>query len=166
MSNNTPRPVAPGYYPDPEGNPSIVRWWDGSQWTSATRPATASNAAIGAPRRSRRGLLIGIGAGVVGFILLAGGCVAVLQGADGGSDGTRRPVQRLATSTDAINSCHTAVTDKLGAQPQFRDDNADPVDAGWVVSGYVTPLQGAETQYRCEVERSGSQAVAREVTVQ
>lgn len=27
----------PGWYPDPQ-NPTIVRYWDGQQWTSATRP--------------------------------------------------------------------------------------------------------------------------------
>ena len=29
--------AAPGWYPDP-GNNAFVRWWDGEQWTAATRP--------------------------------------------------------------------------------------------------------------------------------
>ncbi|QEV21348.1 phospholipid scramblase-related protein [Streptomyces alboniger] len=28
-----------GWYPDPEGHPQQLRWWDGSQWTQQTHPA-------------------------------------------------------------------------------------------------------------------------------
>jgi hypothetical protein len=31
--------VSPGWYPDPSGQPG-VRWWDGTQWTSHTQPAS------------------------------------------------------------------------------------------------------------------------------
>ncbi|AZM56769.1 scramblase [Streptomyces sp. WAC 01529] len=33
--SNTPA----GWYPDPQGDPQQLRWWDGSQWTQQTSPA-------------------------------------------------------------------------------------------------------------------------------
>lgn len=33
--SNTPA----GWYPDPQGDPQQLRWWDGSQWTQHTNPA-------------------------------------------------------------------------------------------------------------------------------
>ncbi|MFE0102584.1 phospholipid scramblase-related protein [Streptomyces sp. NPDC059009] len=38
--SNTPA----GWYPDPQGNPQLLRWWDGSQWTENTSPAQQSQA--------------------------------------------------------------------------------------------------------------------------
>ncbi|MGW1894875.1 phospholipid scramblase-related protein [Streptomyces sp. NPDC002004] len=32
--SNTPA----GWYPDPQGTPQLLRWWDGSQWTQHTSP--------------------------------------------------------------------------------------------------------------------------------
>lgn len=33
------QPPGSGWFPDPEGVPNQLRWWDGQQWTSSTRPA-------------------------------------------------------------------------------------------------------------------------------
>ncbi|WP_241520115.1 DUF2510 domain-containing protein [Bifidobacterium catulorum] len=33
---NTPQA---GWYPDPSGDPTRIRWWDGMQWTQDVRPA-------------------------------------------------------------------------------------------------------------------------------
>ncbi|MGG7100872.1 DUF2510 domain-containing protein [Rhodococcus sp. 24CO] len=32
------QPPGSGWFPDPEGVPNQLRWWDGHQWTSATQP--------------------------------------------------------------------------------------------------------------------------------
>ncbi|MFC8935318.1 DUF2510 domain-containing protein [Rhodococcus sp. NPDC057135] len=32
------QPPGSGWFPDPEGVPNQLRWWDGRQWTSATQP--------------------------------------------------------------------------------------------------------------------------------
>ena len=29
----------PGWYPDPDGAPGIVRWWSGTAWSDVTTPA-------------------------------------------------------------------------------------------------------------------------------
>ncbi|MGH3248979.1 MAG: DUF2510 domain-containing protein, partial [Trebonia sp.] len=38
-----------GWYPDPYGTPSLLRWWDGSGWTHHTHPdVTAGGNGAGA----------------------------------------------------------------------------------------------------------------------
>ena len=31
--------MPPGWYPDPSGDPSLMRWWDGEEWTGDFAPA-------------------------------------------------------------------------------------------------------------------------------
>ncbi|MET9864582.1 DUF2510 domain-containing protein, partial [Streptomyces smyrnaeus] len=48
MSMTTP----PGWYPDPGQTPQLPpqeRWWDGSAWTSHTRPGTGAAAPVPGP---------------------------------------------------------------------------------------------------------------------
>src|SRR4051794_3795912 len=31
--------MAPGWYPDPDGTPGLVRWWNGVSWSDVATPA-------------------------------------------------------------------------------------------------------------------------------
>ena len=31
--------MPPGWYPDPSGDPSLMRWWDGEEWAGDFAPA-------------------------------------------------------------------------------------------------------------------------------
>ena len=31
--------MPPGWYPDPSGDPSLMRWWDGEDWAGDFAPA-------------------------------------------------------------------------------------------------------------------------------
>ncbi|MGY1838330.1 MULTISPECIES: DUF2510 domain-containing protein [unclassified Modestobacter] len=111
-----PGGVAPaGWYPDPDGAPGLVRWWNGESWSDVTTPAgpgvqvgqafEATTPPAGQPeagweawsagspapaRRSRRPLLVGLGALlVVALVVLVG----VLVGRSG-DDPATAPVAR------------------------------------------------------------------------
>src|SRR4051812_23574178 len=91
--------AAAGWYPDPDGTPGLVRWWNGLTWSDVTTPA-GPGVAVGTtvepgparpspsswdawgsaepsppPRRRRSPLLIGLG--VIGLVLVL---VGVLVG--------------------------------------------------------------------------------------
>lgn len=67
------RPREPGWYTDPSSAGGWRRYWDGERWTNATPDQLAQLAR----RRRRRG---GVGALVLGLVLIAGVIVASLGG--------------------------------------------------------------------------------------
>ncbi|WP_369139924.1 DUF2510 domain-containing protein [Modestobacter versicolor] len=90
------RAPAPGWYPDPDGAPGTVRWWNGLSWSDVTTPAGPGvdvgrpfepppgaggpppaweswgtpDAPRARPLRSRRPLLLGLGAAAVVLLLV------------------------------------------------------------------------------------------------
>ena len=91
--------AAPGWYPDPDGGPGLVRWWNGVTWSDVTTPAgpgvdvgsafepvpqrPAAPWTAAPPRRSSTApLLVGGGVLVAGVVVVL---VAVLLGRSGSS---------------------------------------------------------------------------------
>jgi hypothetical protein len=101
-------PTPPGYYPDGRGE---MRYWDGTQWTQATRPASPNHASRPTPAQKRRsGRTITIGAAtLVGAVTVVG----FIGAAIGGSDSTGTVASAPSTSTSAS----TSTTARTAAAP-------------------------------------------------
>lgn len=69
-----------GWYPDPR-DPRRIRWWDGTGWTENTTEMPAE----GVVEPQRRSPVLPLVAGVLAFLLLAVGAVAILLGQRGGT---------------------------------------------------------------------------------
>jgi hypothetical protein len=65
LAPTNPANAPAGWYSG--GVPGEERWWDGSAWTSHTRPAAASHTPVGARQPNKTGLLI---MGIVSACLL------------------------------------------------------------------------------------------------
>ncbi|MFE0766567.1 DUF2510 domain-containing protein [Streptomyces smyrnaeus] len=123
----------PGWYPDPGQTPQLPpqeRWWDGSTWTSHTRPGTG----VAAPLPGRGGGAAGRGplvAGIVGSIVLAAalavGGVLLLGGSDGSDD--KEPE---AASSSSSKPSESPEAEKPG--PDDDDKPAPHISPGEVVS--------------------------------
>jgi len=66
-----------GFYPDAQGQ---MRFWDGTRWTEHTQQAPLTATAVAPVKKSHtfRNVFLGI---VAAFVLLIGGCMALLGGA-------------------------------------------------------------------------------------
>jgi hypothetical protein len=110
----------PGWYPDPDGAPGTVRWWNGVSWSDVTTPVGPGVAVgtmpqqqppqwesgeelitSGEPSERRRSpWLIGIGLLVIAVLVV----VAVLVGRSDGSDRGAAPALPAGPSTGAAPS--------------------------------------------------------------
>ncbi|MFI6318875.1 DUF2510 domain-containing protein [Nonomuraea sp. NPDC050556] len=98
-------PNAPGYYPDPGGQP-LLRQWDGQRWTEQTAVLTAP------PAKKPKWLLpAGIALGVL--VLLAAGAFVFLRG---GSD----PVVIVMPSGQGFRSSEVAENLPLISRTHFN----------------------------------------------
>ncbi|MGY1745340.1 DUF2510 domain-containing protein [Blastococcus sp. SYSU D00695] len=102
-------PSAPaGWYPDPDGAPGMVRWWNGVGWSDVTTPAgpgvavqslptttvapppTSPPAGAQAPAPRRGGLAWGLGLGALALVVVV--VIAVLVGRGGSGSVGAAPV--------------------------------------------------------------------------
>lgn len=102
-----PAQPAPGWYPDPDGTPGMVRWWSGSQWSDVLTPAGPGVAVRSSPvlappppvrplpatapepvaRRSRTPLVVGLA--VLALVVTV--VVALVTSAGGGGTSSAEP---------------------------------------------------------------------------
>ncbi|MBS2989062.1 DUF2510 domain-containing protein [Rhodococcus erythropolis] len=108
----------PGWYPDPQ-NPTIVRFWDGQQWTSQTQPRSANLATVN-PKPPMTSLtkviwlLIAIAVGVV-VLIVGTTVVANIAG--------QQP--ETITIDDAKNAQLTLRKDATFADPSTYEEISD-----------------------------------------
>ncbi|WP_042376424.1 DUF2510 domain-containing protein [Gordonia alkanivorans] len=98
MTQPPPPSTPPGWYVDP-GDPTMLRWWDGRQWTDNWQLVPQPKKRSGATTP----LLI-IGGLLIGVFLFIGGCVALVAGSttsNSDSERTTAARERPTTSTDS-----------------------------------------------------------------
>lgn len=108
---NTPNYPPAGWYPDPAGDPSMERYWDGASWT-VTRPLPGT----GGPKVGKSSKVPVIAAGIVGLVI---GAAAGGSGNDG--ETTTETVVRIETTTvAAVAPAAPAAPTKAEKQAEAR----------------------------------------------
>ncbi|WP_431896000.1 DUF2510 domain-containing protein [Nonomuraea sp. bgisy101] len=129
-----PSPPAPGFYPDPGGQP-FLREWDGQRWTERTAAQGGTSAP---PVRARKWLLpAGIALGVLVLVAVAVGVVVVMRGTDPvvvvRSSGQEIRRSEVAEHLASISKAHFNLERDAGA-PQSRErKKLCGHIAGWIV---------------------------------
>lgn len=95
MTQPPPPPTPPGWHRDP-GDPTMLRWWDGQQWTDNWQLVPQPKKKSGA----KTPLLI-IGGLLVGAFLFMGGCVALVAGSSSNNDSDDRRSSATVTNGKA-----------------------------------------------------------------
>ncbi|SDX48041.1 Protein of unknown function [Modestobacter sp. DSM 44400] len=147
--------AAPGWYPDPDGAPGLVRWWNGFSWSDVTTPAgpgVAVGAAFQSPphptvppsqpwastapaRRSRRTPLL-VGAGVLALVVVLL-LVGVFTGGSGRDDaGAPTAVPTIPAGPTFAPGTVRIVDPDAGISYPFLGD-------GWYEYGQGAPVETA-----------------------
>ncbi|EGS4806835.1 DUF4352 domain-containing protein [Listeria monocytogenes] len=141
----------PGWYPDPQ-NPTIVRFWDGQQWTSATQPNTLAGPAQfrpGAPPKkpmSTGAKLLIIGVSILG--------IGISISALSSNDKSTSTASRIASTTRAP----AAVLDKVA--PETKPPTT--TDQEQVATGFGTEARDGKFGFVVTKVESGLATVGRE----
>lgn len=82
-----PLPPPPGWFPDPQAPQHQLRWWDGTGWTTSTRPHPPTS------DRRRRTITMGlaVAAAVVVLVIIAAIVIANLTSSDETETTSARP---------------------------------------------------------------------------
>lgn len=112
--SDLPPPGAPaGWYPD--ATPGVLRWWDGTRWTTETRAGSSSSPAPSSPELPAATLVV---RGVTGYVELVGDTLLYRSKLD------RPPLQHIPLSTvsEVLVSKNGDTFDLLliGARPRSR----------------------------------------------
>ncbi|MFE0749346.1 DUF2510 domain-containing protein [Gordonia sp. NPDC058843] len=176
MTQPPPPSTPPGWHRDPD-DPTLLRWWDGNQWTDnwelANRPVK-TKASVVLPLLIAGGLVIGAVLVVIAIVM-----VGALESTESdplptaGSDTTSRPVNPSATAA-ASRSAELErqrrdqefqrLTNKASYRPVSSRDwqliakNPDGhIGELYVVYGRVTQADSAMGAYQIRVNTDGQQ---------
>ncbi|MCW2535840.1 MAG: uncharacterized protein JWQ26_1539 [Modestobacter sp.] len=154
--------AAPGWYPDPDGAPGLVRWWSGVSWSDVTTPAgpgvavgTAFEPAPQRPavptsqpwapappaRRSRRTPLL-VGAGVLALVVLLVLVGVFAGGPDRGAAAPPIPVPTapagptFAPGTVRITDADAGISYPFLGDGWYEYDQAPPLETATVAGQY------------------------------
>jgi hypothetical protein len=125
-----------GWYPDPR-DPRRIRWWDGAAWTEHTAPQPEGSgpypsaapeqpyaAVVAEPAPDRRSVLPLI-AGVVAFLVLAVGAVAILLGTRSSGSPQARPAPSSAAPSPSTPTPEGSRTGTASPSPGSTQGGAD-----------------------------------------
>jgi len=147
---------SPGWYPDPAGDPALERYWDGHDWTPATRGAAPPPdrtvlrgepawAPSERPRRRRAPLVL---AAVLAALLVAGAVAAVVRVTRDG-DGPEPIASRSATGSPSGSTSPSARSALLAACPEYDGElNHRPVQDGRLVGGGLSVPEQAGWEHQ------------------
>lgn len=141
----------PGWYPDPQ-NPTIVRYWDGQQWTSATQPNTLAGPAQfhpATPPKKPMGTgakLLIIGLSILGF--------GIFVSALSGNDKSTSTATRITSTTRAP----AAVVDKVA--PETKPPTTTKQEQ--VATGFGTEVRDGKFGFVVTKVESGLATIGKE----